>query len=91
MLPDGYSSLAVIVYTSMHEFLVSCTECVTRLSFHCAICSIGKWCPYTGMINAQCFIARCFTVKSYEPEPHNGSDSHTLICFHAISMLSDLV
>ena len=43
MLPGGYSSLTVIVYTSMHEFLVSCTECVTCFSFHCVVFSIGKW------------------------------------------------
>lgn len=45
MLPGGYSSLTVIVYTSMHEFLVSCAQCVTCLSFHCVLCSIGKWYP----------------------------------------------
>lgn len=43
ILPGGYSSLTVIVNTSMHEFLVSCTECVTRLSFHSVVCPIGKW------------------------------------------------
>jgi len=43
MLLGGYSSRTVIVYTSMHEFLASCTECVTCLSFHCVVCCIGKW------------------------------------------------
>ena len=36
-------------------------------------------------------VSMCFTVESYEPEPYHVSDSHTSICFHPISLQSDLV